>query len=157
MTLEQQLQLIIDDADNHAVPTAVVEKAIAPVLKSFAEQLQHLEYYVLQNIAEDWVLTTIMNPQLQQEKKVIYGFISVQDAATFQGLANPDAIAMPIPVVQLLFRLFSLQQVDSIIFLENSQNLNYGVEIERDRLLQLIQQQIEQFRKMPPNFPPNIV
>jgi hypothetical protein len=157
MTLEQQLQLIIDDADNHAVPTAVVEKAIAPVLKSFAEQLQHLEYYVLQNIAEDWVLTTIMNPQLQQEKKVIYGFISVQDAATFQGLANPDAIAMPIPVVQLLFRLFSLQQVDSIIFLENSQNLNYGVEIERDRLLQLIQQQIEQFRGITPDFPPNIV
>jgi hypothetical protein len=151
MTLEQQLQLIIDDAANHAVPTAVVEKAIAPVLKSFAEQLQHLEYYVLQNIAEDWVLTTIRNPQLQQEKKVIYGFISVQDAATFQGSANPDTIAMPIPVVQLLFRLFSLQQVDSIIFLENSQNLNYGVEIERDRLLQLIQQQIEQFRKIPPN------
>jgi hypothetical protein len=78
MTLDQQLQLIIDDAANHAVPTAVVAHGIAPVLKSFAEQLQHLEYYVLQNIGSDWVLTTIMNPQLQQEKKVIYGFISVQ-------------------------------------------------------------------------------
>lgn len=157
MTLEKQLQIIIDDAKNHAVPRAVVEKAIAPVLKSFAEQLQHLEYYVLQNLGEDWVLTTILNPQLQQEKKVIYGFISVQDAATFQGLANPDVIAMPIPVVQLLFRLFSLEQVDSIIFLENSQNLNYGVEIERDRLLQLIQRQLEQIRKVPPSSPPNIV
>lgn len=151
MTLEQQLQLIIDDAANYGVPSSVVEKAIAPVLKVFAEQLQHLEYYVLQNLAEDWVLTTITNPQLQQSKKVIYAFISVQDAATFQGTANADLIAMPIDVVQLLFRLFSLQEVDSIIFLENSLNLNHGVEIKRDRLSQLIRQQIEQLGKIPPN------
>jgi hypothetical protein len=151
MTLEQQLQVIIDDAANYGVPSSVVEKAIAPVLKLFAEQLQYLEYYVLQNLAEDWVLTTITNPLLQQSKKVIYAFISVQDAATFQGTANPDLIAMPIDVVQLLFRLFSLQQVDSIIFLENSLDLNYGVEIERDRLSQLIRQQIEQLGNIPPN------
>ncbi|MGL5836034.1 MAG: hypothetical protein ACRC1Z_22795 [Waterburya sp.] len=151
MTLEKQLQIIIDNADNYGVPRAVVEKAIAPVLKSFAEQLQHLEYYVLQNLESDWVLTTIMNPQLQQEKKVIYGFISVKDAATFQGVANADLIAMPISVVQLLFRLVSLTEVDSIIILENSQNLNSGVEIARDRLMQLIQQQIEQLSKIPPN------
>ncbi|MEY4520520.1 MAG: hypothetical protein RLZZ499_3120 [Cyanobacteriota bacterium] len=151
MTLEQQLQLIIDDAANYGVPSLVVESAIAPVLKVFAEQLQHLEYYILQNLAEDWVLTTIANPQLQQSKKVIYAFISVQDAATFQGTANADLIAMPIDVVQLLFRLFSLQEVDSIIFLDNSPNLNHGVEIERDRLSQLIRQQIEQLGKIPPN------
>jgi hypothetical protein len=151
MTLEQQLQLIIDDAENYGVPSLVIEKAIAPVLKVFAEQLQHLEYYILQNLAEDWVLTTITNPQLQQSKKVIYAFISVQDAATFQGTANADLIAMPIDVVQLLFRLFSLQEVDSIIFLENSLNLNHGVEIKRDRLSQLIRQQIEQLGNIPPN------
>jgi hypothetical protein len=151
MTLEKQLQIIIDDAENYGVPKAVVEKAIAPILKSFAKQLHHLEYYVLQNLGSDWILTTIMNPQLQQEKKVIYGFISVEDAATSQGVANADLIAMPISVAQLLFRLVSLQEVDSIIFLENSQNLNSGVEIERDRLSQLIQQQIEQLRKIPPN------
>jgi hypothetical protein len=151
MTLEKQLQIIIDDAENYGVPRAVVEKAIAPVLKSFTEQLHHLEYYILQNLGSDWVLTTIMNPQLQQEKKVIYGFISVEDAATFQGVANADLIAMPISVVQLLFRFISLEEVDSIIFLENSQNLKSGIEIERDRLTQLIHQQIEQLSKTPPN------
>lgn len=151
MTLEQQLQIIIDNAANYGVPSAVVEQAIAPILKSFAQQLQHLEYYVLQNLDEDWVLTTITNPQLQQSKTVIYAFVSVQDAATFQGTANPNLIAMPISVVQLLFRLFSLEQVDSIIFLENSPNLNHGVEIKRDRLSQLVQQQIQQLAKIPPN------
>ena len=151
MNLEQQLEIIIDDAANYGVPTIVVEKAIAPVIKLFAAQLNHLEYYILQNIAEDWVLTTISNPQLEQEKQVIYAFVSVRDAATFQSKINPDLIAMPIPVVQLLFRLFSLQQVDSIIFLEDSHNLDRGVEVKREFLLQLIQQQVEQLTQTPPD------
>lgn len=143
MNLEQQLAVIINDAENYGVPAIVIEQAIAPVLKLFAQQLQHLEYYVLQNLAEDWVLTTIANPQLNQEKKVIYAFVSVKDAATFQSKINPDLIALPIDVIQLLFRLFSLQQVDSIIFLDNSQDLNQGVEIKREQLSQLIQQQLK--------------
>ncbi len=149
MNLEQQLEVIINDAANHGVPTIVVEQVIAPVIELFATQLQHLEYYVLQNLAEDWVLTTITNPQLNQDQKVIYAFVSVQDAATFQSKRNPDLIAMPISVVQLLFRLFSLQQVDSIIFLEDSQNLNRGIEIKRERLSQLIEQQIKQLTDTP--------
>lgn len=150
MNLEQQLEIIINDAANYGVPTIVVEKAIAPVIKLFAARLNHLEYYVLQNIAEDWVLTTITNPQLE-EKQVIYAFVSVRDAATFQSKINPDLIAMPIPVVQLLFRLFSLQQVDSIIFIEDSRNLDRGVEVKREILLQLIQQSIERLTQTPPD------
>jgi hypothetical protein len=150
MNLEQQLEIIINDAANYGVPTIVVEKAIAPIIKLFAARLNHLEYYVLQNIAEDWVLTTITNPQLE-EKQVIYAFVSVRDAATFQSKINPDLIAMPIPVVQLLFRLFSLQQVDSIIFIEDSHNLDRGVEVKRELLLQLIQQSIERVTQTPPD------
>lgn len=144
MTLESELQLIIDDAANHGVPSMIMEQAISPVLRLFAGKLQHSQYYVLQNLAEDWVLTTITNSKLQQDKKVIYAFMAVEDAAAFQGKTNPDLVAMPISVVQLLFRLFSLQQVDSIIFLENSENLQHGVEIERIHLSELIRQQIEQ-------------
>ena len=58
---------------------------------------------------------------------------------------------MPIPVAQLLFRLFSLQQVDSVIFLENSLNLTQGVEIKREQLSLLIKQQIQQLGGTPPN------
>ena len=152
MNLEQQLEILAKDAAYYRVPTVVVEKAIAPVLKSFAYRLKHLEYYILQNLAEDWVLTTITNPQLKQDKRVIYAFASVQDAATFQGKSNPDLIAMPISVVQLLFKLFSLQEVDSLIFLEDSQNLNHGVEVKRNFLVGAIEQQIEQLTNTPPNF-----
>lgn len=149
MTIERQIQAIIDDAPKYGVPAAVVEQAIAPVLRLYAEKLQNLDYYVLQNLNSDWVLTTITNSQ--QRKKVIYAFVSVKDAAAFQGKTDPDLLAMPISVVQLLFRLSSLQQVDSIIFLEDSTNLNYGVEIQRAILSQQIQQQILQLGKTPPN------
>ncbi|MEM9507023.1 MAG: hypothetical protein AAGA16_04965 [Cyanobacteria bacterium P01_E01_bin.35] len=149
MNLEQQLAIIINDAENHGVPAIAIEKAIAPVLELFAKQLKQLQYYVLQNLEEDWILTTITNPQLNQDKKVIYAFVSVQDAATFQGKANPDLIAMPIDVIQLLFRLFSLQPVDSIIFMEDSQNLSRGVEIKREHLSQLITQQLELLKNSP--------
>ncbi len=151
MELKQQLEVLINDAADYGVAPIVIEQAIAPVLKLFAEQLQYLEYYVLQNLESDWILTTIANPRLKEDKKVIYAFASVESAATFQGKTNPDLMAMPIPIAQLLFRLFSLQQVDSIIFLEDSRNLNHGIEIKREHLSNLIQQQIEQLKQTPPN------
>lgn len=151
MELKQQLEVLINDAADYAVAPTVIEQAIAPVLKLFAEQLQYLEYYVLQNLESDWILTTIANPRLTEDKKVIYAFASVESAATFQGKTHPDLMAMPIPIAQLLFRLFSLQQVDSIIFLEDSQNLNHGIEIKREHLSNLIKQQIEQLKQTPPN------
>ena len=150
MELEQQLKLLIADAANHGVPTTVMELAIAPVLKMLATQLQYEEYYILQNLESDWVLTTISNAKLKQQKKVIYAFVTVRDAATFQGKRDPDLIATPISVTQLLFRLFSLHQVDSIIFMNNSPNLNNGIEVLRDRFLDLIQQQIEKLKQTPP-------
>ena len=150
MELEQQLKLLIADAANHGVPTVVMELAIAPVLKMLATQLQHDEYYILQNLESDWVLTTITNSKLKQHKKVIYAFVTVQDAATFQGKSDPNLIAAPIAIAQLLFRLFSLHQADSIIFMNNSSDLNNGVEVRRDRFLDLIQQQIEKLKQTPP-------
>ena len=149
MELEQQLKLLIADAANHGVPTTVMELAIAPVLKMLATQLQHNEYYIIQNLESDWVLTTISNSKLKQHKKVIYAFVTVQDAAIGRK-SDPDLIAAPISVTQLLFRLFSLHQVDSIIFMNNSPDLNNGIEVLRDRFLDLIQQQIEKLKQTPP-------
>ena len=151
MELDRQLEILVNDASNYGVPPVAIERAIAPVLKMFAEQLRYLEYYVLQNLEDDWVLTTITNPQTKQNKNVIYAFVAVQDAATFSNKTDRDLIAMPILVAQLLFRLFSLQEVDSIIFLENSQDLSRGVEVQREHLSQLIQRQIQQFGNVSSN------
>ncbi|BAZ44257.1 hypothetical protein NIES4102_12650 [Chondrocystis sp. NIES-4102] len=151
MELEQQLAVLISEAADNGIPPVIIEQAIAPIIKLFAQQLKHLEYYVLQNLESDWVLTTISNSQLQQEKQVIYAFVSVQDAATFQRKTNPDLIAVPISIVQLLFQLFSFEQVDSIIFLENSQNLNQASEVKRSYLVEAISQQLQQLNSPPNN------
>ena len=146
--LDAQLSVLINDAANYGVSPVVIERAIAPVLKAFASQLQHLEYYVLQNVQESWVLTTIANPQFGQ-KKVVYAFKSVRDAGIFAKTNQADAIAMPIAIAQLLWRLVALQQVDSIIFLEDSHNLNRGTEVERNRLLESIRSAIEKLETPP--------
>jgi hypothetical protein len=151
MNLEEQLKILIDDAPEYGVPAIVVRKAIAPVLELFARQLSSNEYYVLQNLDSDWLLTTIVNPQLQEEKQVIYAFKTVGEAAAARDRSNPDLIAVPIPITHLLFRLFSLQQVDSLIVLDDSPNSDRGVEIRRDRLSALIQQQIQQLTQPPSN------
>lgn len=147
MKLEQQLQEIVKEAPEHGVPLEVVEKAISPVLISFANQLQKLEYFVLQNLAGDWILTTLTNPSINEDKAVIYAFVSVQDAFKFQGNDDPDLVAVPISIIQLLFRLFSLQQVDSLVFLENSENLTRGQEIKREQLADSIMFQIKQLKQ----------
>jgi hypothetical protein len=152
MELEQQLKSLINDAPNYGVPPLVMQRAVTPVLALLAQKLEHLEYYVLQNLEEDWVLTTISNQnQPEREKKVIYAFATLQDAATFQGSADPNILAVALPVTHILFQLFPLPQVDSIIFLKTPGNLQAGVEIERAKLQLLIQQQIQELNKIPPN------
>jgi hypothetical protein len=152
MELEQQLKSLIDDAPKYGVPPLVMQRAVTPVLALLAQKLDYLEYYVLQNLEEDWILTTISKQnQPEAEKKVIYAFATLQDAAIFQGSADPSILAIALPVTHILFKLFPLQQVDSIIFLKNPGNLQSGVEIERAKLQILIQQQIQQLNKIPPN------
>jgi hypothetical protein len=151
MEIDRQLEILINDAASYGVAPIVIQKAIAPALKLLADRLKYLEYYVVQNLQQDWVLTTISNPKLKQSKKVIYAFASVQDAAKFQGKVDPDILAVAIPVTHLLFRLSSLQQVDSAIFIDDSSNMNSRIEIKRDRLSNLIKQQIRQLNQTPPN------
>lgn len=151
MELERQLDRLSEDASRYGIPTPVFSQAVAPVLGLFAKQLQHLEYYILQNLDSDWVMYTIENQQEQLEKKVIYAFPSVKDAALFQGTEDPNLLALEIPTVELLFQLFALPAIDSLIFLEIPGNLDRGTVIERSRLLEIVQQQVLQLNPLPPN------
>ena len=152
MELEQQLQILVNDAAKHGISPLVIEKAIAPVLRLFTQQLKHLEYYILQNLDDQWVLFTLSDrQQVQLEQKVIYAFPSLTDAAAFQGSKDTHILATAIPVTHILFQLLALKPVDSIIFLEQRGNLSVGTKIERDKLNQLIQQQIQSLSNVPNN------
>lgn len=159
MNLDKQIQLLIDNAPQDGVTPGIVA-AVAPVLKLLASQFRH-QYYILQNLEQQWVVTTLesrANPNI--EKRVVYAFPSLQDISVGSAGLDPQVVAVPIPVTHVLFQLFALETVDSIIFLEATSDLSNGVEIRREDLQNLIQVQLQQnpsTRPTSPNqFPPDI-
>ena len=161
MNFDQQLQVLIKNAPQDGVTPKVIEKAVAPVLKMFAQELQHVEYYILQNFQKNWVVTTLQNrttPNIQ--KKVIYAFTTLEDAQTFQGIKEPNIIATPIAVTHIIFQLFAMKEVDSLVFMEQAGNLTSGSEVHQKDLQKAIQSQLQKFTQeqqqksnnIPPNF-----
>lgn len=153
LNLDSQLQILIDEAPNHGVSALVMEKAVIPALKLFALQLQHSKYYLLTSSQDAWMITTLSHRQHpQREKRVIYAFSSRKDAQGFQGIADSSLKIVSIPVTHLLFELFALKTVDSLIFLENSSNLEKGKEIQRENLQNIIEKQMQRLKFPPPSF-----
>lgn len=164
MNLEQQMQALIDNAPQDG-QTPMIMEAIAPVLKHFADRLQHSQYYILQSPHQSWLVTTLSNRnQPELEKNVIYAFTTPQDSLSFQPHSQPQTQsqnpALAIPVLQILFQMFALTMVDSVIFFEVPGNTVNGTEVRRQDLATAIQDQLRQIRtihkKNPsPNTPPN--
>lgn len=153
--LNRQIQVLIDDAPSDGVTPQLV-KAIAPLLQQIATRLRHSQYYILQNLEQDWVLTTLRNKTTESEKAVIYAFPTLQDVSAIAAAEHdPQVIAVPLPVTHILFQLIALENVDSIIFLETPGNLETGIEFQRHDLQNLIQLQIKQ-NLTQPNIPPDL-
>ncbi len=159
MYLDQQLQILINEAPQHGVPIPVMQKAVAPTLKFFASQLQHEKYYVLHGKNRSWLVTTLSNRRNpKEEKRVIYAFSTKKDAQTFQGIINPEIRIISVPVTHLLFQLFSVESIDSIIFRESPGDKQQQIEIARAKLQNIIQQQLRRLKLKPPKtktIPPN--
>ncbi|MCM0593120.1 MAG: hypothetical protein HEQ35_30370 [Gloeotrichia echinulata IR180] len=158
MDLEAQIQLLIDNAPHDGITPQLVT-AIAPALIAIAQKLRFPQYYILQNLESDWVLTTLSsraNPGL--EKSVIYAYPTLQDVplSSSAGL-DPQLIATPIPVTHILFQLLALEPVESLVFFETPTTTTNAIEVQRSDLQNLIQQQLQQKQKRSPGrIPPNI-
>jgi hypothetical protein len=156
MDLEQQIQVLIDNAPQDGTTPKVVE-AIAPVLTLLASQLEHLQYHILQTLDQDWVLTTLSNrAQPEVEKNVIYAFPTLKDAADFQSGSDPQIIAAVVPVTHILFQMLAIDTVNSVVFFDTPGNLTAGTEVRRDDLQNLIQRQLQQFQSVPRSYPSNL-
>ncbi len=157
-TIDEQLQILIQDAPADGVTPKVMTDAIAPILKLFAERLDHPEYFVLQTLDYGWVVTTLSNrEQPEQQKKVVSAFPTLQDAKNAQGSADLQIMAMSIPVTHILFQLFALREVDSAIFMESPNNPSALKEVKREDLQKLVQIQLQNLGLVPKtNIPPDI-
>ncbi|MEB3336753.1 MAG: hypothetical protein VKJ46_04770 [Leptolyngbyaceae bacterium] len=154
MDLDQQIQVLIKNAPQDGTTPKIVT-AIAPALTLLAQQLKHLQYYILQTLDQSWVLTTLSNrAQPQVEKRVIYAFPTLKDVtAGPQSLKDPQVIALPVPVTHILFQMTAMETIDSTIFFETPGDTVKGTEIRRQELQDLIQTQLKQslVKQVPPN------
>ena len=145
MDLQAQIQFLIDNAPQDGITPQLVA-AIAPALIQIAQKLGFPQYYILQNPSGDWVLTTLRNksnPQLQ--KQVIYAYPTLQDVSTTSGVGfDPQMIAAPIGVIEILFQIVALQPVDSIIFFDTPGTTANAVEIPRSQVNNIIESSLQQ-------------
>ncbi len=144
MDINIQIQSLIDNAPQDGITPQLIA-AIAPVLKAIAQQLRHHQYYILQNLQESWVVTTLSNrTNSALQKRVIYAFPSLKDisASSSAGL-DAQVTAVPMPVIDILFQLVALESVDSILFLETHGTDAETVEIRRTELQKKIQSQLK--------------
>ena len=144
MNLEQQFQALIQEAPQFGVPSQVMEQAVVPVLKQLVEPLKYCNYFLPQAADGSYILTTLTHRELPDtEKKVIYVFSTPDDASNFETIAESADKIAEIQVIQLLFELMALKEVDSLIFMDNPGNLDKGAEISRALLENKIQSQLK--------------
>jgi hypothetical protein len=158
MNLDQQIQALIADAPQDGTTPALVE-AIAPILKQLAAQLRHLQYYIVQTLDQDWAVTTLGNKSTpESEKNVIYAYPTLKDVSLSPyPIQDPQMIAIPLPVIQILFQMLALEGVNSTIFFESPGDVSTGTEIRREDLTTLIQSYISQLQPASnSNLPPDI-
>ncbi len=159
MDLDQQIQALIEKAPPDGSTPQILE-AIAPALLLMAQQLQHLEYSILQAIDQSWAIVVLSNlKQPGREKRVIYAWSSLQDA--LQAAAAGDRLnSVSLPVTHILFQMLALEGLDSIVFFESPGNLEVGTEITREQVQNLINVYLQQYRSTlqsnSSNLPPDI-
>lgn len=156
MDLDQQIQSLIQNAPAEANIAAAV-RAIAPALQEVARQLRHLQYYILQNLEEQWVMTTLSHrTQPDVVQTVIHAFPTLKDA--FSGPytnRDPQLMAVPMPVIHILFQMVAMPTLDSIIFFEIPGDHSTGIEVCRQDIQRLIQQSLQP-TQVPRVIPPDL-
>ena len=153
MNLDEQVQKLIDGAPD--VESRMSVMAIAPTLQQVAATLPQTTYYICQSQQGESVITTLRhNRQPNLEIKVIYAFTKTEDIVGFDGGSLATQSAVEVPVIQLLFYLLAFPEIDRIVFLNNSQNLDIGKEISRQSLEDSIEQKLQQAPKS--QLPPDI-
>jgi hypothetical protein len=157
MGLDEQIRQLIQDAPEDGVTPGLVE-AIAPVLKEMAARLRHLQYYIAQTIEGNWAIT-LLNQEGASEntKQVIYAFPSLQDVSSSPyPMKDPQMIALPMPVIHVLFQMMALETIDSLIFFDVPGNVTTGIEIRRDDVQSAIQAQLQKVHSANSTLPPDI-
>jgi len=150
MDLDQQIQALIEKAPRDG-STPQILQAIAPALVLIAQQLQHLEYSILQAVDQSWAIVVLSNlKEPGREKRVIYAWTSLKDASQAATAGGDRLRPVLLPVTHILFQMIALEGLDSIVFFESPGNQEVGTEIPREQVQNLISVYLQQYRSAPP-------
>lgn len=144
MTLTQQIQNLIETAPAD-IQTSIA--ALAPALEQAAIELQHLQYFVGVSTTGQWVATTLQNRQSQREVTVVY---CVARAASLPALYQEAIASVELPVIDLLFQLTVLDDIDQLIFFD-SDDTSQGKPVSKLNLQRSIEQQLKSAATLPPD------
>lgn len=152
MDLQQQFNNLINEAPKYGVPAPIMELGVVPILKIYGEQLTHQQYYLRQTLNDNLVMTVLTNKDYPEiEKKVIYAFPSLKDADRFQKSEDANVITKAFPTGQILFQMFTMKEVDSIIFVDKPTDLKQTKEINCKDIQNSIQKQLKNLVDMSSN------
>jgi hypothetical protein len=113
-----------------------------------AMQLHHKSYYILQAQDGSWLLTTLSNRNSPEvEKNVVYAYCG-STAANLERLKLGDSnlVCAEIGIIEILFRLVGLKEVDSLILFDKSTDAQRGMEISRAELKDLCDRQMKKLK-----------
>ena len=140
--LDRQVALLVDGTPDAETASAV--SLIASVLKAIAQNLRHTTYHVIQDIEGGWLLTPLSNhEQPEIEKVTIYAYCDRTPANIDRLKLNDENLECgEYNVIDMLFRLIGMKQVDSIVFFDRATDTQRGVEIMRNEIEELCEKQI---------------
>jgi hypothetical protein len=145
--LDRQIDELVQGAPQDGV-TPGITKVISSVLKAIAMQLHHSSYYILQSQDGSWLLTTLSNRTSPDvEKNAIYAYCN-STAANLERLKQGDRhlVCLEIGIIELLFRLVGLKEIDSLILFDKSTDTQRGMEISRVELQGLCDKQMQKLQ-----------
>jgi hypothetical protein len=145
MTLTQQIQNLVEAAPAD-LQTSI--SALAPALEQAAIDLKRLQYFVGVSTTGQWIATTLQNRQSQQEIRVVYCFAKVVNLQIFYQEA---LAAAELPVIDLLFQLTALDEIDRLIFFDSA-DFSRGKNVGKLDLQRSIEQQLKSAATLPPDF-----
>ena len=147
MNVDEQKQDLISQAAQYGVPVEAMT-AIVAILEKAADQFQHQTYYIPQSMNNEWIATTLSSrEQPSQQKTIVYAFADLNDVSiNTPTTGDMQLVALPVPLLHILFQIFALQTIDGVVFLDTPGDISTGIEVPRADIQSLIQQCLQQWR-----------
>ena len=136
MDLTSQIKALVDDAPADDGTKQLVENVTIALAQWVNANLSHSHYYLIQDVSGAWIKSTLTHrTQSVGEKTAIFIFSDSEDIAKeIDNLQDIQAFCEKIPVIELLFRFWTLNLSDSLVVNEGDVTTRMMREITRSDL-----------------------